>query len=211
LIRVLVVDDHGVVRAGLAELLGAGDGIEVVGTAATGEEGVELAAAEVPDVVLMDLSMPGMGGVEATRRIVGDNPGVRVVVLTSLSARERILDALDAGAIGYLLKDAGPDELLRGVEAAARGESPLSPKAAREVLGARSAQKPALDLSPRELEVLQLVGEGLSNKLIARRLEISEKTVKAHLTRVFAQLGVTDRTQAALWLERNGPPEVTHR
>jgi DNA-binding NarL/FixJ family response regulator len=211
LIRVLVVDDHGVVRAGLAELLGARDGIEVVGTAANGEEAIELAAAETPDVVLMDLSMPGMGGVEATRRIVGHNPGVHVVVLTSLSARERILDALDAGAIGYLLKDAGPDELLRGVEAAARGESPLSPKAAREVLGARSAQKPALDLSPRELEVLELVGEGLSNKLIARRLEISEKTVKAHLTRVFAQLGVTDRTQAALWLERNGLPETTHR
>jgi DNA-binding NarL/FixJ family response regulator len=211
LIRVLVVDDHGVVRAGLAELLGARDGIEVVGTAANGEEAIELAAAETPDVVLMDLSMPGMGGVEATRRIVGHNPGIHVVVLTSLSARERILDALDAGAIGYLLKDAGPDELLRGVEAAARGESPLSPKAAREVLGARSAQKPALDLSPRELEVLELVGEGLSNKLIARRLEISEKTVKAHLTRVFAQLGVTDRTQAALWLERNGLPETTHR
>jgi DNA-binding NarL/FixJ family response regulator len=211
LIRVLVVDDHGVVRAGLAELLGARDGIDVVGTAANGEEAIELATAETPDVVLMDLSMPGMGGVEATRRIVGHNPGVHVVVLTSLSARERILDALDAGAIGYLLKDAGPDELLRGVEAAARGESPLSPKAAREVLGARSAQKPALDLSPRELEVLELVGEGLSNKLIARRLEISEKTVKAHLTRVFAQLGVTDRTQAALWLERNGLPETTHR
>jgi DNA-binding NarL/FixJ family response regulator len=211
LIRVLIADDHGVVRAGLAELLAAREGIEVAGTAANGEEAIELAAEEAPDVVLMDLSMPGMGGVEATRRIVAGNPSIHVVVLTSLSARERILDALDAGAIGYLLKDAGPDELLRGVEAAARGESPLSPKAAREVLGARSAQKPALDLSPRELEVLELVGEGLPNKLIARRLEISEKTVKAHLTRVFAQLGVTDRTQAALWLERNGLPELSDR
>jgi DNA-binding NarL/FixJ family response regulator len=206
LIRVLIVDDHGVVRAGLAELLGAHEKVEVVATAANGEEAIELAADHSPDVVLMDLSMPGMGGVEATRRIVEANPAVSVVVLTSLSARERILDALDAGAIGYLLKDAEPAELLRGVEAAARGESPLSPKAAREVLGARGAQKPALDLSPRELEVLKLVGEGLSNKLIARRLEISEKTVKAHLTQVFAQLGVTDRTQAALWLERNGLP-----
>ena len=211
MIRVLIADDHGVVRAGLAELLAARESIEVVGTAADGEEAIELAAAEAPDVVLMDLSMPGMGGVEATRRIVAGNPGIHVVVLTSLSARERILDALDAGAIGYLLKDAGPDELLRGVEAAARGESPLSPKAAREVLGARSAQKPAFDLSPRELEVLELVGEGLPNKLIARRLEISEKTVKAHLTRVFAQLAVTDRTQAALWLERNGLPELSDR
>ena len=204
--RVLIVDDHGLVRAGLAELLGADEGIDVVATAADGEEAIQMAADQAPDVVLMDLSMPGIGGVEATRRIVEANPGVEVVVLTSLSARERILDALDAGAIGYLLKDAEPDELLRGVEAAARGESPLSPKAAREVLGARNAQKPSLDLSPRELEVLALVGEGLPNKLIARRLEISEKTVKAHLTQVFAQLGVTDRTQAALWLERNGLP-----
>jgi DNA-binding NarL/FixJ family response regulator len=207
LTRVLIVDDHGVVRAGLAELLGARDGIEVVATASNGEEAIELAAGEAPDVVLMDLSMPGMGGVEATRLITAANPDVNVVVLTSLSARERILDALDAGAIGYLLKDGEPEELVRGVEAAARGESPLSPKAAREVLGARNAQKPALDLSPRELEVLALVGEGLPNKLIARRLEISEKTVKAHLTQVFAQLGVTDRTQAALWLERNGLPD----
>ena len=204
--RVLIVDDHGLVRAGLAELLGADEGIDVVATAANGEEAVQIAADQTLDVVLMDLSMPGMGGVEATRRIVDANPDVNVVVLTSLSARDRILDALDAGAIGYLLKDAEPDELLRGVEAAARGESPLSPKAAREVLGARNAQKPSLELSPRELEVLALVGEGLPNKLIARRLEISEKTVKAHLTQVFAQLGVTDRTQAALWLERNGLP-----
>jgi len=211
LIRVLIVDDHALVRAGLAELLGATDGIEVVGMAASGEEAIELAAGEAPDVVLMDLSMPGMGGVEATRRITAVGQDLNVVVLTSLSARERILDALDAGATGYLLKDADPDELRRGVEAAARGESPLSPKAASQVLAARTAQRPALELSPRELEVLELVGEGLPNKLIARRLEISEKTVKAHLTQVFSQLGVTDRTQAALWLERNGLPEATQR
>ncbi|HEY1597187.1 MAG TPA: response regulator transcription factor [Thermoleophilaceae bacterium] len=205
--RVMIVDDHALVRAGLAELLtGAGD-IEVAATAANGEEAVEAAVRERPDVILMDLSMPGMGGAEATRTLLATGIDARVVVLTSLSARERILDALDAGAIGYLLKDAEPDELIRGVRAAARGESPLSPKAAQQVLAARSGQRPAVELSPREREVLELVGQGLPNKLIARRLEISEKTVKAHLTQVFAQLGVTDRTQAALWLERNGMPQ----
>ncbi len=207
MIRVVIVDDHALVRAGLAELLEGESEIEVVATAANGEEAVDLATREEPDVVLMDLSMPGMGGAEATRKLLASGTEARVVVLTSLSARERILDALDAGAIGYLLKDADPDELVRGVHAAARGESPLSPRAAHEVLAARTDQRPAVNLSAREREVLQLVGEGLPNKLIARRLEISEKTVKAHLTQVFAELGVTDRTQAALWLERNGLPE----
>jgi DNA-binding NarL/FixJ family response regulator len=205
----MIVDDHGLVRAGLAELLGADDEIEVVATAASGEEAVELATDAAPDVILMDLSMPGMGGAEATRKLLATGTGASIVVLTSLSARERILDALDAGAIGYLLKDAEPDELIRGVRAAARGESPLSPKAAQQVLAARNEQRPAVELSAREREVLALVGEGLPNKLIARRLEISEKTVKAHLTQVFAQLGVSDRTQAALWLERNGRPDST--
>jgi DNA-binding NarL/FixJ family response regulator len=205
--RVMIVDDHALVRVGLAELLGADDEIDVVAAAANGEEALELLASEDPDVVLMDLSMPGMGGAEATRKLLATGTDARVVVLTSLSARERILDALDAGAIGYLLKDAEPDELIRGVRAAARGESPLSPKAAQQVLAARNDQRPAVELSVREREVLELVGEGLPNKVIARRLEISEKTVKAHLTQVFAQLGVSDRTQAALWLERNGLPD----
>jgi DNA-binding NarL/FixJ family response regulator len=127
-------------------------------------------------------------------------------VLTSFSDRERILGALDAGAIGYLLKDSEPEELYRGIRAAARGESPLDPKAASALLTARAENRGggAGDLSQREREVLALVAEGLPNKLIARRLEISEKTVKAHLTRVFQQIGVTDRTQAALWAQRNG-------
>jgi DNA-binding NarL/FixJ family response regulator len=209
MIRVLIVDDHALVRAGLAELIGAGDEIEVVGLAESGDQALALAASEEPDVVLMDLSMPGIGGVEATRRIVAEHPGMQVVVLTSLSARERILEALDAGAIGYLLKESEPEELVRAVQAAARGESPLSPKAAQHVIAERTGQRPALQLSPREREVLDLVGQGLSNKLIARRLAISEKTVKAHLTQVFSQLGVSDRTQAALWIERNGAPEPT--
>lgn len=207
MIGVMIVDDHALVRAGLAELLDGDPEIEVVGSAADGEEALEVAERKRPDVVLMDLSMPGMGGAEAIRRLLATGTDARVVALTSLSTRERILEALDAGAIGYLLKDADPDELVRGVHAAARGESPLSPRAAHEVLAARTSQRPAVNLSAREREVLQLVGEGLPNKLIARRLEISEKTVKAHLTQVFAQLGVTDRTQAALWLERNGLPE----
>jgi DNA-binding NarL/FixJ family response regulator len=148
--------------------------------------------------------MPEVDGIEATRRISAELPSANVVVLTSFSDQEKILQALDAGAVGYLLKDLEPDELHRGVQAAARGESPLAPKAAHAVISARSEARPAVELSSREREVLALVAEGLPNKLIARRLEISEKTVKAHLTRVFQAIGVTDRTQAALWAQRNG-------
>jgi DNA-binding NarL/FixJ family response regulator len=204
-IRLLVADDHAVVRAGLAQLVSAFAGVELVGEAANGEEAVELALAREPDVVLMDLEMPILDGIEATRRIVEESPGTAVVVLTSFSDRERILHALDAGAIGYLLKDAEPEELRRAIEAAARGESPLDPKAARTLLGARRAAAAAADaLSEREREVLAMVAEGLPNKLIARRLGISEKTVKAHLTSAFRRIGVTDRTQAALWAQRHG-------
>ena len=194
------------VRSGLVELLSAVGDIEVVGTASNGEEAVLAAEQLQPDVTLMDLSMPVLDGIEATRRLGAAGSATRVVVLTSFSDRDRILGALDAGAVGYLLKDAEPDELVRGVRAAARGESPLDPKAATAVLTARSERRSggAEDLSPREREVLALVAAGLPNKLIARRLDISEKTVKAHLTRVFQQIGVTDRTQAALWAERQG-------
>jgi DNA-binding NarL/FixJ family response regulator len=203
MIGVLVVDDHPVLRSGLAQLLEQAEGIELVGLAADGAEGVELAVSARPDVVLMDLEMPGLDGVEATSRIVSSCEGTRVVVLTSFSDRERILDAIDAGATGYLLKDAAPDELLRGIRAAAAGQAPLAPKAATELLAERRDVRPAAELTPREREVLVMVAEGLPNKLIARRLEISEKTVKAHLTRVFERIGVSDRTQAALWAERH--------
>jgi len=203
-IRVLLADDHPVVRRGLAELLGAADDIDVVGAATDGDEAVAQAMETAPDVVLMDISMPNVDGVAATRRLLRERPEARVVMLTSFSERERILDALDAGAIGYLLKDAEPDELLRGVRAAARGESPLAPKAARAVLAAREERRPGDELTGREREVLILVGEGLPNKLIARRMGISEKTVKTHLTSVFQRIGVSDRTQAALWARRNG-------
>jgi DNA-binding NarL/FixJ family response regulator len=204
MIRLLIADDHAVVRTGLRQLAKTLDGVELVGEAANGEEAVELCGERAPDVVLMDLEMPVLDGIGATRRITEANPRVAVVVLTSFSDRERILGALDAGAIGYLLKDAEPDELERAVRAAARGEAPLDPRAGRAVLQARNAASPLDELSDREREVLQLVASGLPNKLIARELSISEKTVKTHLTHVFRTIGVTDRTQAALWAERHG-------
>ena len=203
MIRVLLVDDHRVVRAGLEQLLGNAPEIEVVGSAQDGVIAVEIAATLRPDVVLMDLSMPKMGGVEATRRILEVNPNIKVIAFTSFSDRDLILAAIDAGAIGYLLKDADPDELMKGIEAASRGESPLAPKAAHAVISARS-YTPMSELSPREEEVLVLVASGQANKQIARRLNISEKTVKAHLSNIFQRIGVSDRTQAALWAERKG-------
>ena len=204
MIRVVIADDHAVVRTGLAQLVGTFDDVELVGAAANGEEAVALSGERAPNVVLMDLEMPVLDGIEATRRIRAAHPEVAVVVLTSFSDRDRILAALDAGAAGYLLKDAEPAELAKAIEAAARGDAPLDPKAARALLSARRAPSEADALSEREREVLAMVAEGLPNKLIATRLAISEKTVKAHLTNVFRTIGVTDRTQAALWAERNG-------
>jgi DNA-binding NarL/FixJ family response regulator len=202
-IRVLLAEDHSIVRAGLERLLGTTDDIEVVAGAEDGVEAVELAAEHKPDVVLMDISMPNLNGIEATKRIVEANEDVQVVVLTSFADRPQIVAALDAGAVGYLLKDAEPEEVIRGVRAAARRESPFAPKVARTLLDAR-AERPEVQLSDRELEVLGCVAKGLPNKLIARSLGISEKTVKAHLTRIYQQIGVTDRTQAALWARERG-------
>ena len=204
MIRVLIADDHGVVRAGLEKLLSGSDDVEVVGTAPDGRAAVALSLETRPDVVLMDLRMPEVDGIDATRQIMQKLPSTRVVVLTSFSDRERILAALDAGAVGYLLKDSEPEDIFRGVRAAARGESPLAPKAASAVLEARATVKPTETLTSREREVLILVASGLANKQIARRLDISEKTVKSHLTKIFDRIGATDRTQAALWAERRG-------
>lgn len=208
MIRVLLADDHGVIRDGLGRLIAALDGIELVGVAADGADALAQTLASTPDVVLMDLEMPQMDGIEATRRILAERPQTAVLVLTSFSDRARIVGALEAGACGYLLKDVDSAQVAEGIRAAARGESPLDPRAARTVLTARSAPDPLAALSAREREVLELLVEGLPNKLIARRLEISEKTVKSHLTSIFRALGVTDRTQAALWAERHGlgPP-----
>jgi DNA-binding NarL/FixJ family response regulator len=207
MIRVAIVDDHAVVRQGLAQLLSSEDDIEIVGTATNGDEAYALLSSVTPDVYLMDLSMPEVDGVEATRRIVNDAPDVHVVVLTSFADRQRILDALEAGASGYLLKDGDPAQVADAVRVAAAGESPLDPKAARVLLDVRREQQPANAaadrLTAREREVLDLVGQGLANKQIARRLGIAERTVKAHLTSVFQAIGVTDRTQAALWAQKN--------
>jgi DNA-binding NarL/FixJ family response regulator len=203
MIRVVIADDHPLVRRALGQLLDIADEINVVATASDGAEAVAAALEHSPDVVLMDLEMPGQNGIEATRALTTAGSQARVVILTTFSDRKRIVAALDAGAVGYLLKDAEHEEIIRGVRAAAAGDAPLAPRAAREMLAERARPHDELALSARELEVLRLVARGLPNKLIARELEISEKTVKAHLTSVFSQLGVSDRTQAALWAQRH--------
>jgi DNA-binding NarL/FixJ family response regulator len=207
MIRVMLVDDHAVVRGGLTQLVEASGDMEVVGVAADGAEALTVARAKRPDVVVMDLQMPGTDGVSATRAMLEEGLDVEVVVLTSYSDGERIVAALDAGAVGYLLKDADPEDILEGIRAVSRGESPLHPRAARELLTSRrsaTATERDPQLTGREVEVLRLVRQGLANKQIARRLGISERTVKAHLTSVFQRLEVNDRTQAALWAERHG-------
>ncbi|HET6167555.1 MAG TPA: response regulator transcription factor, partial [Marmoricola sp.] len=197
-VSVLLVDDHPLVRAGLAGLIGATDDVRVVGEAADGESARERARELEPDVVLMDISMPGTDGIESTRRLFQDGYAGAVVMLTSFSDHPRVVDALAAGAVGYLLKDSEPTEVLAAVRAAADGHAPLDPRVARALLPTRQ-DAPGSDLSAREREVLQLVAEGLANKQIARRLGIAERTVKVHLGNVFRRIGVTDRTSAALW------------
>jgi DNA-binding NarL/FixJ family response regulator len=205
-IGVLLVDDHALIRRGLSELIATAEGISVVGAIEDGE----LAAAAVvelePDIVLMDMSMPGLDGIDATRAVLLVRPSTKVIMLTSFSENARIMAALDVGAVGYLLKDAEPEDIIRALRDAAAGGVPLSPKAARALLPSNrpSGNADSNALSAREREVLSLVAVGLPNKSIARRLTISEKTVKAHLTRVFTVLGVSDRTSAALWAQRHG-------
>jgi DNA-binding NarL/FixJ family response regulator len=208
-IRVLVVDDHAVVREGLRTFLGLQDGIEVVGEAGDGESAVRAAEALRPDVVLMDLVMPGLGGVGAMRELRRRLPGCRVIVLTSYAQDDRLLPAIRAGAAGYLLKDAEPREIARAVRAAHAGEALLDPSVAARVVAALAAPEAAATagaerLTPREREVLALLGRGLPNKRIARELGVSEKTVKTHVGHVLGKLGVTDRTQAALHAVRAG-------
>ena len=212
MIRVVVADDHAVVRRGLTGLIESTDDLEVVGVAKDGSEAVDLVREHRPDVAVMDLQMPVLDGVEATRAIVDAATGTEVLVLTSFSDFARIDAAIEAGAVGSLLKDAEPDVLLDGIRAVARGGSPLDPRAARRLLSRRSTAAgpaPSEDvdvaaLSPREAEVLRLVVEGLLNKQIAHRLGITERTVKAHLTSAYQRIGVADRTQAALWAQRHG-------
>jgi DNA-binding NarL/FixJ family response regulator len=205
MIRVAHADDHRVVRMGMEQLLETFDDVEVVGSAAGGAEAVELCADRRPDVLLLDLSMPEVDGIEVTRQLATRSPGTRVVVFTSFSDQDQIVRALDAGAVGYLLKDAEPEEIHAAIRSASRGEAPITPRAAAALLADRRERPAAgVELTAREREVLLLVVEGLANKQIARRLQISEKTVKGHLTNLFQRIGVNDRTQAALWAERTG-------
>lgn len=200
-IRVMVVDDHVIVRRGLCDLLATVEDIVVVGEASNGEECLEVADRVHPNVVLMDLSMPGMDGVAATRRLVAQHDRIQVVALTSLADRDTILRALDAGAIGYLLKHSGPDEVIEAVRTAFRGGSPLDEGVARTLVENRRdvSSESQAKLTGREREVLALVAGGLANKQIARKLDIAERTVKAHLTHIFQRIGVSHRTQAAMW------------
>ena len=220
MIRVLIADDHAVVRQGLRTFLELQDDIEVVADVADGAAAVAAVDEHVPDVVLMDLVMPGIGGVEAIRLIRERRPQARVLVLTSFLEDEKLFPAVRAGAAGYLLKDVEPQELVRAIRTAHEGEAQLHPAVAdgsrsrpadrstrlmeEFSAGGRGAHGAEADLTAREREVLGLIGRGLPNKLIARDLGIAEKTVKAHVSSILAKLGVTDRTQAALYAARNG-------
>jgi DNA-binding NarL/FixJ family response regulator len=194
-IRVVLADDHPVVREGLRGMLAAEPGIEVVAEAASGAEAVAVAARYRPDVVLMDLRMPGGDGVSATAEILAGTPGARVVVLTTYETDTDIVRAVEAGAVGYLLKDTPVAELGQAIRAAARGETVLAPSVARRLVS--HVRQPRRDvLSGRETEVLALVAQGLTNAEIGQRLSIAEATVKTHLIRLFGKLGVNDRTAA---------------
>jgi len=208
-ISLLIADDHALVRQGTRAFLELQPDLIVLGEANSGEEAVRLAAELAPDVVLMDLVMPGIGGVEATRKVKQVSPHSQIIVLTSYHEDEYIFPALRAGALSYVLKDIGPDELADTVRKAARGESVLHPRvAARVVQELRGARRdtPNLftDLSDRELEVLRLIADGLSNAEIADKLVISEKTVKGHVSNILGKLHMMDRTQAAVFAWQQG-------
>ena len=194
-IRLLIVDDHPVVRDGLSGIFAGDPDFEVVGQAANGVEAVTQAQELKADVVLMDLRMPGMGGVEAIKQLRTRTPSAHVIVLTTYDADSEVLSAIEAGATGYLLKDAPRDELIRAVRAAHRGESVLSPSVAGRLMG--RARRPATDaISPRELEVIKLIAGGANNREAAAKLFVSEATIKTHLVHVFEKLGVRDRAAA---------------
>ncbi|HEV2809309.1 MAG TPA: response regulator transcription factor [Acidimicrobiales bacterium] len=212
-IRVLVVDDHPVVRQGLRSFLSSRQGIDVVGEAADGETALTEVGRLCPDVVVMDLVMPGEGGVAAIRRISTQHPEVRTLVLTSFSSEDDVIPAVAAGAVGYLLKDVAPAELEAAVRAAYRREGTLSPavttRVMAEVSRASASTGDLEGLTPREIEVLRLLAGGRSNRALAAELYVSERTVKTHVSNILSKLRLGDRTQAALWAVRHGlgPPE----
>lgn len=205
-ISVLIVDDHQVVRQGLRDFLELHETIDVVGDASNGEEGVRLASELLPDVVLMDLVMPGIDGVEATRRLKATSPSTHVIVLTSFADDNKIFPAIKAGAISYLLKDVSPTELAYAIHAAQRNEAVLHPDVAvrlmQEFTTPRSAESLSEQLTERELDVLRLIAQGKSNREIADTLIISEKTVKTHVSNLLSKLHLADRTQAAIYALR---------
>ena len=203
-VRVLLVDRHAMVRAGVRASLAETADLAVVGELAEGEAAMSSVERDRPDVVLMEVSAPGTAAISSIRAIAEQYPDVRVVAFPAFADRELVLAAVEAGAVSFLFKDAVPDELVTSIRAAARGESPVALRAALALLAGRSEGAPVNSLTSREREVLTLVGRGLANKQIARRLGISEKTVKSHLGNTFQRIGVSDRTQAALWAERNG-------
>jgi len=207
-IRVLVVDDHVVVRRGICALLATVDDVKVVGEAQDGQEALEKIEALRPDVILLDLLMPRMDGIEVTRRATAEDPQARILVLTSFAADDKVFPAIKAGALGYLLKDTGPRELVRAIRQVHRGESSLSPAIARKVLKELSRppdRPPTADpLTEREVEVLQVVAQGMSNQEIAEELVISEATVRTHVSNFLGKLHLASRTQAALYALREG-------
>lgn len=197
-IRVLVVDDHTIVREGLVTLLEAVPDLQLVGEAASGSEAIHLCAEGEPDVVLMDLVMPGMGGVTAIRAILADNPEIQVLALTSFREKELVQGALEAGAVGYLLKNISADELARAIRMASRGEPTIAPEATQALIDVVTGSPPlGHDLTEREHQVLELLVKGLSNAQIARQLGITSSTVKNHVSHIFSKLDVSTRTEAA--------------
>lgn len=207
MIRVIHAESHPLFREGVRSVIEQAHDIEIVASACTGTDAVRVVTATRPDVVLIDLTMPDMSGVDATRAICASRANAAVIMLCACSDRATVLAAFDAGASGYLMKDVAPDALIAGIRDAANGDAPVDSRAARALVAERKAHDQAA-LTPREEQVLALVHQGCANKTIAATLGISEKTVKAHLTRIFQRIGVTGRTQAALWARDNLPAQL---
>jgi two-component system, NarL family, response regulator LiaR len=213
-IRVLLADDHGIVREGLRAYLTTVDGIEVVGAASDGIEASRLADELEPDVILMDLAMPNMDGIEATAFITKAHPDIKVIALTSFATDDKVFPAIRAGAAGYLLKEAEPSEVAEAIRKAARGEPILAPSVAERLMREVAASVPTAhrtDLTTRELEVLRLIAAGKANREISVELGVAEKTVKTHVSNILSKLQLTDRTQAAVYAVQHGlavPPRT---